>query len=57
MKAINQLLAGVHFSAPLAAAALQKFVATAGQGLGGEDDAAAAKVYAKNAGLAIPKAK
>ena len=39
---------GSHFSAPLAAA---------GQGLGGEDDAAVAKVYAKNAGLALPKTK
>ena len=48
---------GPHFSAPLAAAALQQFVAAAGQGLGGEDDAAVAKVYAKNAALALPKAK
>ena len=46
-----------HFSAPLAAAALKQFVAAAGQGLGGEDDAAVAKVYAKNAGLNLPKAK
>jgi len=48
---------GSNFSAPLAAAALQQFVAAAGQGLGGEDDAAVAKVYAHNAGISLPKAK
>lgn len=45
---------GDNFSAPLTAAALQQFVAAAGQGLGGEDDAAVAKVYARNAGLTLP---
>ena len=48
---------GSNFSAPLAAAALQQFVAAAGQGLGREDDAAVAKVYAHNAGISLPKAK
>ncbi len=42
------------FSAPVTAAALQQFVAASGQGLGNEDDAAVAKVYAKNAGLTLP---
>ena len=42
------------FSAPVTAAALQQFVAAAGQGYGLEDDAAVAKVYARNAGLALP---
>ena len=42
------------FSAPVTAAALQQFVAAAGQGLGGEDDAAVAKVYARNTGLTLP---
>jgi 3-hydroxyisobutyrate dehydrogenase-like beta-hydroxyacid dehydrogenase len=42
------------FSAPITAAALQQFLAAAGQGLGGEDDAAVAKVYARNAGLKLP---
>ncbi|WMS42238.1 NAD(P)-dependent oxidoreductase [Acuticoccus sp. MNP-M23] len=42
------------FSAPITAAALQQFVAAAGMGLGGEDDAAVAKVYARNAGLKLP---
>jgi len=43
-----------QFSAPITAAALQQFVAAAGMGLGGEDDAAVAKVYARNAQLTLP---
>ncbi len=43
-----------QFSAPITAVALQQFVAAAGMGLGGEDDAAVAKVYARNAGLKLP---
>ena len=42
------------FSAPITAAALQQFVAAAGSGLGAQDDAAVAKVYARNAGLKLP---
>lgn len=42
------------FSAPITAAALQQFVAAAGMGLGAEDDAAVAKVYARNAQLQLP---
>ena len=42
------------FSAPVTAAALQQFVAAAGSGLGGEDDAAIVKVYARNANLKLP---
>ena len=42
------------FSAPLTATALQQFVAAAGSGLGKEDDAAVAKVYARNAGIELP---
>lgn len=42
------------FSAPMTAAALQQFLAASGQGLGAEDDAAVAKVYARNAGLRLP---
>ncbi|NKX45664.1 L-threonate dehydrogenase [Roseicyclus persicicus] len=44
------------FGAPLAAAALQQFLAAAGSGLGHEDDAAVAKVYARNANLTLPGA-
>ena len=43
-----------QFSAPITAAAMQQFVAAAGMGHGQEDDAAVAKVYARNAGLTLP---
>ena len=46
-----------QFSAPITAVALQQFIAAAGMGLGGEDDAAVAKVYARNAGLTLPGEK
>ena len=42
------------FSAPIAAAALQQYVAASGMGLGKEDDAAVAKVYARNSGIELP---
>ena len=42
------------FSAPIAAVALQQFISAAGQGLGYEDDAAVAKVYARNANVTLP---
>jgi L-threonate 2-dehydrogenase len=45
------------FGAPLTAAALQQFLAAAGSGLGAEDDAAVAKVYARNAGLTLPEGR
>ncbi|SPF80243.1 L-threonate dehydrogenase [Pseudoprimorskyibacter insulae] len=43
------------FSAPITAAAMQQYLAAAGMGLGHEDDAAVAKVYARNAGLTLPE--
>ena len=42
------------FSAPITAAALQQYMVAVGMGLGQEDDAAIAKVYARNAGLTLP---
>ena len=42
------------FSAPITAAALQQYMVAVGMGLGREDDAAIAKVYARNAGLDLP---
>jgi putative dehydrogenase len=42
------------FSAPVTAAALQQFLAASGSGLGDQDDAAVAKVYARNVGLKLP---
>lgn len=43
-----------RFSAPITTVALQQFMAAADMGLGAEDDAAVAKVYARNAGLTLP---
>jgi 3-hydroxyisobutyrate dehydrogenase-like beta-hydroxyacid dehydrogenase len=43
-----------NFAAPLTAAAMQQYLAAAGMGMGGEDDAAIAKVYARAAGLTLP---
>jgi L-threonate 2-dehydrogenase len=42
------------FAAPITAAAMQQFLAASGMGLGREDDAAVAKVYAHNASLKLP---
>lgn len=42
------------FSAPITAAALQQYMVAVGLGLGAEDDAAIAKVYARNVGLDLP---
>lgn len=44
------------FSAPITAAALQQYMVAVGMGLGAEDDAAIAKVYARNVGLTLPGA-
>ena len=44
-----------NFSAPLTATALQQFVSAAVSGLGHEDDAAVAKIYARNAGIKLPQ--
>lgn len=48
---------GAKFGAPIAAAALQQYLAASGMGHGREDDAAVAKVYARNAGLTLPEKK
>jgi len=42
------------FSAPITAAALQQYMVAVGAGLGAQDDAAIAKVYARNVGLDLP---
>lgn len=51
---VGQIAHGAKFAAPLTAAALQQFVAASGAGHGQEDDAAVAKIYAKNSGLTLP---
>lgn len=42
------------FSAPITAIALQQFLAASGAGFGKEDDAAVAKIYARNANIKLP---
>ena len=42
------------FSAPITSAALQQYMVAVGMGLGKEDDASIAKVYARNVGLKLP---
>lgn len=44
-----------RFAAPIAATALQQFIAASGMGLGAEDDSAVAKVYAQQASIVLPK--
>jgi len=54
---VGDIARNERFSAPLAAAALQQFLAASGMGHGAEDDAAVAKVYARNARLTLPGEK
>lgn len=44
-----------RFAAPIAATALQQFIAASGMGHGAEDDSAVAKVYAAQAKLKLPE--
>ncbi len=43
-----------RFAAPIAATALQQFIAASGMGHGPEDDSAVAKVYAQQTGVKLP---
>ena len=45
------------FSAPITAIVLQQFLAASGAGLGREDDAAVAKIYARNSNLTLPSVR
>ncbi|MBJ3776050.1 L-threonate dehydrogenase [Acuticoccus mangrovi] len=51
---VDDIAREARFSAPLTAAALTQFLAASGSGLGREDDAAVAKVYARNGGITLP---
>lgn len=51
---VTDMARNEQFSAPLASTAFQQFVAAGGMGLGREDDAAVAKVYARHANLELP---
>jgi len=44
----------IGFEAPITSAALQQYKVAVDMGLGGEDDAAVAKAYAKQAGVSLP---
>ena len=46
-----------RYPAPLAAAALQMYLATSGAGMGREDDASVARTYAALSGASLPAAK
>ena len=45
---------GSRFPVPMAAAALQMFLMAAGSGMGGDDDASVARVYARLSGTPLP---
>ena len=51
---VSDIARAARFPAPLTAATLQQFLAASANGLGGEDDAAVAKVYARNGGVELP---
>jgi len=44
------------YPVPIAAAALQMFLAASGAGLGRDDDASVARIYARPAGVDLPGA-
>ena len=54
---VTDIARQAKLSTPVVAAALQQFLAASGSGLGGEDDAAVVKVYARNGGLTLPQGK
>jgi 3-hydroxyisobutyrate dehydrogenase len=54
MGIVQDMARAARYPTPLAAAALQMYLAAAGAGLGGEDDAAVAKVYAQLSGTVLP---
>lgn len=51
---IQDMARSAHYPAPLAAAALQMYLAAAGAGMGGDDDASLARVYAQLSGTTLP---
>ena len=51
---VQDMARAAHFPVPMAAAALQMFLMTAGAGMGGDDDASVARLYAQVAGVVLP---
>lgn len=54
---IQDMARGAKYPVPVAASALQMFLAASGSGLGREDDSAVAKIYAQLSGVSLPTAK
>lgn len=54
---VLDIAASVDFKAPITTAVLQQFVTASEQGLGKEDDAAVAKVYARVSNLTLPSSR
>jgi L-threonate 2-dehydrogenase len=54
---INDMSRSAKFPTPVASAALQMFLMTAAAGMGGDDDASVARLYASVTGLDLPGAK
>lgn len=54
---VQDMARGARYPAPLAAAALQMFLAAAGSGFGRQDDSAVARIYAQLSGVALPSEK
>ena len=53
---IQDMARMAKFPVPLAAAALQMFLMAAGAGMGGDDDASLARLYARVTGTSLPGA-
>ncbi len=54
---VQDMARAARFPVPVASAALQMFLMTAGAGMGGDDDASVARLYAQVSGVALPKAE
>ncbi len=51
---VQDMARAQHFPVPLAAAALQMFLATAGSGMGRDDDSSVARLYAQISDTTLP---
>ena len=51
---VQDMARDARFPVPMAAAALQMFLMAAGSGMGGDDDASVARVYARLSGTSLP---
>ncbi len=54
---IQDMARSERYPAPIAAAALQMYLAAAGAGMGGDDDSSVARVYAQLSGATLPERK